>query len=528
MLTLLYMLLPVKAGFAATTRVTDCDPTPGLQKNQVPIALVHGFWGGPDVWDGTLANGPSMKTSLGYVQGAYIVKPFDYRNFSTHWVNDPAIGPKLAHTIACLAQASLDVGGHGKVIAIAHSMGGLAIRYAATCGSPDCQAAAKSLGLVITIGTPNFGSLVGDAFGPVADALCAGQNVVIAINNHLLHSANTEECREWTAVSAMETGMQSKVGRLPMLPQSIPLMGIAGDVHSMLQAFNSTISVTDSDTLVPVASALVGHPQTASGAGTKVFKCNAWWTGFFPQSDGTCAHGNLPKDPDVQQQVVKSIRLYLASLLPNPCPVITGTCIGIKSGDMDGNGLPDRVGITYLPNNCQSGVTSSCRIGIHLVLDSGVVVEGLIPWTPPSPPPIHANLLGISDIRGNSNGVIFLNISGDCSGCAALYTYQLQQNKLQLLEFPGSGLEPNGLGLGIANSSVGIGFTCQAAGDKHQVILSILPDYASGSGDFTASEKLYQSSADGSMSLAGQRITTYTKQQANATVGAHCPGLTTF
>lgn len=314
---LLSIFLPAKA-IIASAKASGC-PIPDLGK-KFPVLLVHGFLGRPSIWNDTLGAGTqSMLRALSVLPNQiYVPAPFDYKIFSTRWVSDPNIGLKLANTIDSLAQASLCSGGPGKVIVVAHSMGGLAVRYAVgTVKEVNGRKLSDEIGLVITIGTPNFGSLVSDALGPVADALCAVPNMFIAVNNHVLHS-NQAQCTDWSAVSSMETNLASNVGNLPLLPQSIPLMGIAGDVHGEFDAFNSTVKVSDSDTLVLTNSALVGHSQTNQGAGTLVVPCNAWWLGFYPPSDGICAHGNLTKNPDVQAQVVKSIKLYLASLQPGP------------------------------------------------------------------------------------------------------------------------------------------------------------------------------------------------------------------
>ena len=63
------------------------------------------------------------------IPGARVLK-FDYSQVNTKWVDNPDIGPALADYIHQVARAS------GRpVIVVGFSMGGLAIRYAATTGA---------------------------------------------------------------------------------------------------------------------------------------------------------------------------------------------------------------------------------------------------------------------------------------------------------------------------------------------------------------------------------------------------------
>jgi pimeloyl-ACP methyl ester carboxylesterase len=100
---------------------------------------------------------PAVRSLIGQLQripGAAVFT-FDYHDYSARWVDDPHIGPALGNTIDCLFHATGE-----KVIVVAHSMGGLATRYAlAGKGSNGADRAAE-VSTVVTFGTPETGSLV--------------------------------------------------------------------------------------------------------------------------------------------------------------------------------------------------------------------------------------------------------------------------------------------------------------------------------------------------------------------------------
>ena len=160
-------------------------------------------------------------------------------------------------------------------------------------------------------------------------------------------------------------------------------------------------------------------------------------------------------------------QVTISHSLPSPCPPTAGTCLGTKTADVDGDGTPDQVGVTYKPDACQNGVTSSCQITIHVVLDNGNVVEGSIPWTSPGEP-TSLHFYGLSDLKGDGKSEVFVWATGACSLCSLLYVYELKQGALQPLQFSDNSR------LAIANTSVGAGFTCQVVNGKHQVLSVVM------------------------------------------------------
>jgi pimeloyl-ACP methyl ester carboxylesterase len=127
---------------------TAVKSSPDRRGKYVPIVMVHG-WVGQDTHDGgrkgvfsgsinlTPINGQQAHTTrslIGQLQrlpGAAVFT-FDYRDYAARWVTDDHLGPALGRVIDCLYKAS-----GGKVIVVAHSMGGLIARYVSN--TPVCR-----------------------------------------------------------------------------------------------------------------------------------------------------------------------------------------------------------------------------------------------------------------------------------------------------------------------------------------------------------------------------------------------------
>jgi hypothetical protein len=161
---------PVAATATSVTSVNCADPG-----TKDPVLLVHGWNSDVSTWGAaTRPGGPfdlkstSMSVSTFVYGGSSVVD----KALSLQWVTKTGIGRQLALTIKCLAAKSAAAGGTGKVLLVAHSMGGLAIRCATDerpggCNSgggdpvpPPVLGVADDIGLVVTFGTPNTGSFL--------------------------------------------------------------------------------------------------------------------------------------------------------------------------------------------------------------------------------------------------------------------------------------------------------------------------------------------------------------------------------
>jgi hypothetical protein len=270
---------------------------------RVPVILVHGWNGSPADW-GSPDDGGSMIHVIANMPGVY-VEPFDYHQFASSWVTNPAIGPALAKRIDCLARSSLRGGGLGKVILVDHSMGGLATRYAAS-QSVDGHRVSDELGLVVTIGTPNLGTAWANVADPLVAAVCNSAGTVGPF-------PSGNPCGDYSSLRGLSKD-SAQINTLPWLPPGVPLRAIAGDVTLSATLFNNTVTDdTSSDLLVGVKSALAATQLPTSvdeGTGDRAFHCTI---GVTHALDAPCWHVGLLSNPAVQKLVKQSIAGYIAN-----------------------------------------------------------------------------------------------------------------------------------------------------------------------------------------------------------------------
>jgi pimeloyl-ACP methyl ester carboxylesterase len=135
----------------------DTPATQGQSASQRPVVFVHGWTGNSGVFAATGAFLQQQTNNR--------IKPyyFDYARYATTWAGSPSVGGCLASYIGAVSKSYRQAGGKdGKVIVVAHSMGGLATLYASAQSG-----AAADIGGVITFDTPYTGSPFGNN-GPAA------------------------------------------------------------------------------------------------------------------------------------------------------------------------------------------------------------------------------------------------------------------------------------------------------------------------------------------------------------------------
>ncbi len=256
---------------------------------KVPVLMVHGFGGDPGLW-----SKPSSSTSfekvLRSISNIYVARPFDYSKDNTHWVTNPNIGPKLAATIDCLSQASLKGHGKGKVVLVGHSMGVLAIQFAAN-QTVAGRKVADEIGHVVAIAAPSLGS----GYSNVCQAF----------------SAIDRRC-DAPAAKALAYGSK-ELHDLPPFPANVPVRTIAGHATYVGHILFAQIKVDLlGDKTVFVTSAAHSHTEKGNGDGSKVYDCET--SEVFPtDNDASCTHAALVSADYVQADVKKSIQAYLTS-----------------------------------------------------------------------------------------------------------------------------------------------------------------------------------------------------------------------
>lgn len=139
---------------AAATAGLDCgrdrDPVPA-RIEATPVVLVHGWTSNAD---GMNAVRDGLRKRLG---DGYAFLRFDYSAANTTWAGRPRVYECLQRYLFAVAKAADNPRGGGKVYVVAHSMGGLAARFAAAT-SLDGRRGADVLGGVVTLATPYLGS----------------------------------------------------------------------------------------------------------------------------------------------------------------------------------------------------------------------------------------------------------------------------------------------------------------------------------------------------------------------------------
>lgn len=272
----------------AAADVTDCG---GNQIDDRPVVVtIHGFNGNPQAFGD---EGPfgSMNQSIELLQRKFNrVKAFDYSPYNNQWVTNPHIGQALAQYINCLSAASVRAGGDGKVVTVAHSMGGLALREALNRANQHYVSPWK-IGLAIDIGTPHRGS-------PLA---------------WLCHAFDVHPCTG-PAATAMVPG-SAELKALPSMPRHVPLRAIAGRVVGYDNDGRS-------DYVVTVNSATAEYTTRYPGDGRHVVSCYQLW----PLQAPSCNHLDQLRDVGIQANVVSALAEYRRSLRPAPpTPTCTPT-----------------------------------------------------------------------------------------------------------------------------------------------------------------------------------------------------------
>lgn len=290
-----------------------CMPEIG---KRVPVVFVHGLMGRAVNWGNV--NDPKSLAGKANSDARLAIELLDYYSTSLLWVDDPSIGPNLANRISCLAESSRKAGGPGKVIVVAHSMGGLATRFAAA-QTVNGRKVSDDLGLVVTIGTPHLGSIMSNWALSVVRDVCGGFNLPFLGG---LLSLTREKCVELvdslTALGGLRVDSE-KLAALARFPNTFPVQAIAGDVQVAFNLFGVTLGAKGSDLVVAVDSARQGGTQPKDGGGVTIFSC----TTALPLpgiTDADCEHGRLLSNPKVHDKVLASIQAYLHKLTPPGIP----------------------------------------------------------------------------------------------------------------------------------------------------------------------------------------------------------------
>ncbi|GGQ49000.1 alpha/beta fold hydrolase [Couchioplanes azureus] len=236
------LIVPPTAARADGCDGNSTEPTAHQSADRRPVVFVHGWTVGGEAMQET---GEELrKRTGGRIQPFY----FDYGRHSTTWAADDTVAGCLATYIAKVSTAYSDIsGGDGKIILVAHSMGGLASLYAARS-----KEVGERIGGLITFGTPYLGSPFGNT-----GVASAWQKVRQELGDKAVPpvGSNAQTC-----LSPHKNGADMAAGCVgglpPYLPAAAGVTAIAGDitVKRSFGPFHLYDIPLDSDGIVPVDS----------------------------------------------------------------------------------------------------------------------------------------------------------------------------------------------------------------------------------------------------------------------------------
>jgi pimeloyl-ACP methyl ester carboxylesterase len=310
-----------------------------------PVLFVHGINSSYTLWTGGYGKvAGTGEPPLTYVQSTLGIDNVSGYTFdwsagagpahTVTWVTDPPspdVGTRLAGAIHCVA----GMAGH-QVIVIAHSMGGLVARDAASHDRADIAA-------VFTLGTPNQGSWLASTavgqgpnpplnlLGQAIDGYCSLQ-LPASGGRKKLAGGIESVCqlvneRDQSGVAAMRLS-GGRWDSLPPWPAGLPVFHLAGSIQGAWQpAWPLTISVPFTgagDGVVSTSSQLAGGTGPVLTCPVNVSRFGVSLFGLLGSS--ACLHTNEPVSKTLLDDITGIITarhmLPTASIQPPAVPAV--------------------------------------------------------------------------------------------------------------------------------------------------------------------------------------------------------------
>lgn len=228
------------------------DGLTGIAADARPVVLVHG-WRGSALRDARTA----LEAEMGREGWQFFL--FDYERASAQWAADEDVAGCLADYLQRVSQAHDERGGDYRIHVVAHSMGGLAVRFAVE-DHPDL---ASSIAGVVTIATPHTGSPWGNSGLSTA--------VVDAVNRWTLDALPEGSSRASVCLAVHQAGQGLPAGcAAPLyLPPNVPITQIEGaaTISRTFFGFHAYDIILAGDSIVPSQSA-AGYLGSAPGSTT--------------------------------------------------------------------------------------------------------------------------------------------------------------------------------------------------------------------------------------------------------------------
>lgn len=324
---------PVAGAGAAVADRVSCTNAP----ERVPVLLVHGWRSSAQAWAGNLDRLGADPRSC--------VETFDYGQHSMEWVTNPHIGKALALRIAELAGRSPT----GKIIVVGHSMGGLAVRCAASAACGGDATTASRLLEVIMLDTPNHGTwLKGYGASNLSNVLLP------VITGSACHSVlghfGPDACGYLSSVVTSPaayafTPGSKQLNALANLPKSVPVYTIAGSVVVTTSFFSlNEVAIGNAGDLVVSHESALAASRKAGGLGGKAtVDCGTLDITMTTLAKGKiCWHGGEPGDDQFAtltlQEISRALNTFSVSradLLTAPVPALRGNPEGrLRAGKL--------------------------------------------------------------------------------------------------------------------------------------------------------------------------------------------------
>lgn len=249
---------PASAAPACERQSKGTTDLTGLVGTAQPVILVHGWTSRPMDATRTELEGLPSKNKRQYFT-------FDYEQFNTLWASDPPIAACLAAYIKKVSDTHRQRGGTGRVFLVAHSMGGLAIRFALSTTYGGVAGLADRVGGVTTLDTPNTGSMWGGTW--VAHMLSMKEELFKGrALDAVADLVPSIQARAWTCLADGPNATWSGCAKPPPLPRSVPLQQVVGEVSLSRSLFGIKAYKIDlgGDVIVPTQSQRAGGDESVS------------------------------------------------------------------------------------------------------------------------------------------------------------------------------------------------------------------------------------------------------------------------
>ncbi len=252
----LSLMMPAQATGACPKQAAGNTDLKGLSGTRQPVILIHGWTGDPMQDMRSKLEAMSSRTKRQYFL-------FDYEDHNTFWASDAHIAGCLASYIDEVSQLHRERGGNGQVYLVAHSMGGLAIRFALDPEYGSIEDLSVRVGGVVTVDTPHTGTGWGDSFVAGLKSFSTESGRWTARAGPLIQLwLPSPGAIAWVCLKGGPGTTWNGCAKPPAMPKSIRLMQVVGDVNVRRTLFGAeayTIPFAG-DGIVPSQSQWAGGP----------------------------------------------------------------------------------------------------------------------------------------------------------------------------------------------------------------------------------------------------------------------------